>query len=92
MADASEEDPHPRPTFPVVRIRQYRMETGNHFSNSTVDVGEVVTTSMTPYVSTGLTQVGAKHIESIGRCNEIRPSNDTSGIGDHGIGEAEVKS
>ena len=42
----AKEDPHPRPTFPVVRIRQYRMEPGNHFSNSTVDVGEVVTTLM----------------------------------------------
>ena len=41
------------------------MESDNHFSNSTVDVGEVVTTSMTLYVSTGLTQVGAKYVGSI---------------------------
>ena len=53
----------PKPTFPAVRIRPYQVS-GSHISNSTEDVGEVVTTPLTRQMETELTQVGTKHVGS----------------------------
>ena len=54
----------PKPEFPAVMIRPYQVS-GSHISNSTDDVGEVVTTPMTRQMSTELTQVGSEHEGSV---------------------------
>ena len=87
----AKEDAHPRPTFLVVRIRQHQIESDNHFSDSTVDVDEVVTVPANDPICANRVNPGWHEARGIRRSSKVRPSNDTSGIGDHGIGEAEGK-
>jgi len=53
----------PRPPFPPVRTRPDQVS-GNHISNFTVDVGEVVTEPITRQMGTELLKVGLEHVGS----------------------------
>ena len=53
----------PRPPFPPVRTRPYQVS-GNHISNFTEDVGEVVTEPITRQMATELLAVGREHVGS----------------------------
>jgi len=53
----------PRPPFPPVRTRPDQVS-GNHISNFTVDVGEVITDQITRQMATELLKVGREHVGS----------------------------
>jgi len=53
----------PRPPFPPVRSRPYQVS-GNHISNFTEDVGEVVTEPITRQMAIELLKVGWEHVGS----------------------------